>query len=201
MKKKGCVFEGGPICAVNANSSNPHYVPTQQRDQEIRQGDFILIDLWGKKDTEHAIYADLCKVAVASSTPTPRQQQVFSLVRRAQKEAIEFIVHRFKEGVEVFGWEVDLVARKVIEEGGFGPYFIHRTGHNIYEKDHGPGTHMDSFETFDDRKVLRQTCFSIEPGVYLPGEFGVRLECDLLITKNGEVEVSGGVQEGIHCLF
>jgi Xaa-Pro aminopeptidase len=197
---KGCIFEGGLICAVNQNSSNPHYVPTKERHLEIKQGDFVLLDLWCKKKEPGSIYADICRVAVADVCATPRQQEIFSLVRKAQEEATQLLRQRCKNKQEIRGWEVDRAARAVIEEAGFGSYFIHRTGHNIYTSDHGPGTHMDSLETFDDRKIVNGTCFSIEPGIYLPEEFGVRLEYDVLITLEGDVEISGGIQDAIKLL-
>lgn len=201
MKKRGCSFEGNPICAINQNSSNPHYIPEKKTSLEIKQGDFVLLDLWCKKNEVFSVYADICRVAVADFSPTPRQELIFGIVREAQKKATEFIRNRCLRGEEIRGWEVDQEARQVIEQAGFGPYFIHRTGHNIYTQDHGPGTHMDSLETFDDRKVLFETCFSIEPGIYLPKEFGVRLEYDLFITKQGDLEVSGGEQTEIKVLF
>jgi Xaa-Pro aminopeptidase len=196
-----CIFEGGPICAVNANSSNPHYVPTKEKHQEIRKGDFVLIDLWCKKKNLGSIYADICRVAVADIKPSQEQQDIFMIVRKAQKEATDFVVQKITTGQKLLGYEVDQTARDVIEKAGFGQYFVHRTGHNIYEQDHGPGTHLDSIETFDDREILLETCFSIEPGIYLPGKFGVRLEYDVFLTKDRTIEISGGVQEEIVSLL
>lgn len=201
IESRGCMFEAGPICAVNANSSNPHYVPTKEEHQEIRKGDFVLIDLWCKKKQQGSIYADICKVAVADSNPTKEQQEIFDLVRLAQKKATDFIIQKSQTGQKILGWEVDKIARDVIEKAGYGKYFVHRTGHNIYEQDHGPGTHLDSIETLDDREIIPETCFSIEPGIYLPGKFGVRLEYDVFLTKEKTVEISGGIQDEIVCLL
>ncbi len=201
LQEQGCVFEGGPICAVNENTSNPHYIPELKDQKEIQEGDFILIDLWCKKKEAGSIYGDICRVGVAAAAPTEEQQLIFDLVRKAQKEATDFVIQKFLEKKDVRGWEVDQSARKVIEEAGYGEFFIHRTGHNIYVQDHGPGTHMDSIETFDDRLILPRTCFSIEPGVYLPKKFGVRLEYDVFITADGKVEISGGVQTEIKILL
>ena len=194
LQKEGCIFEGGPICAVNDNSSNPHYSPTREKHREIRKGDFILIDLWAKKKEQDSIYADICRVGVADTQATKKQEEIFSLVKKTQEEATDLVCQRFQEKKPIRGYEVDLAARKVIEEASLGSYFIHRTGHNIYTQDHGPGTHMDSLETYDDRLILPRTCFSIEPGIYLPGEFGIRLEYDVFVTQEGNVEISGGVQ-------
>jgi Xaa-Pro dipeptidase len=186
---------------VNAHSSNPHYAPTKEYHSEIRKGDFVLIDLWCKKKDENAVYADISRVAVADSQPTEKQKKIFSLVREAQKAATELVIKRCSQRQEIKGYEVDQAARLVIEKAGYGEYFMHRTGHNIHIQDHGPGTHMDSLETYDERPVLPGTCFSIEPGIYLPNEFGVRLEYDVFITKDWKVEVSGGVQDSIVCLL
>ena len=201
MKTHGFMTEGLPICAVNAHSADPHYEPSKVGSAEINPGDFILIDLWCKKNHPRAVYADICRVAVAAATPTARQKEIFDIVRAAQKKATDYVISRYAQGEAVKGFEVDLVSRKVIEEGGYGAYFTHRTGHNIYTKDHGPGTHIDSLETLDLRELIPHTCFSIEPGIYLPGEFGVRLEYDILLGEAGKVEITGGIQEEILCLL
>jgi len=200
LHEEACVFEGGPICAINENSSDPHYVPTQEKHRVIQRGDFVLIDLWAKKKEEGSIYADICRVGVADTAPTKEQEEVFNVVKKAQEAATELVRERFGEKKKLKGWEVDQAARAVIDKAGYGMYFIHRTGHNIYIQDHGPGTHMDNFETFDDRTVLARTCFSIEPGIYLP-KFGVRLEYDVFVTKEGKVEISGGIQSEIKRLL
>lgn len=201
MEKAECVFEGRPICAINANISNPHYSPTKEKNSLIQRGDFVLIDLWCKKKAEGSIYADISRVAVVDSKAKEKQQEVFSLVRKAQKAATELVIDRCSKGIEIKGYEVDRAARQVIEEGGYGDYFIHRTGHNIYMQDHGPGAHLDSLETLDERVLLAGTCFSIEPGIYLPGVFGVRLEYDVYIDLDWSVTVTGGIQDEIELLL
>jgi Xaa-Pro aminopeptidase len=179
---------------VNENSSNPHYVPSKEVHKEIHEGDFILIDLWCKKSAPGSIYGDICRVGIAAKEPTALQQEIFLIVKKAQEKATDLVRERVLEKKTIKGWEVDQAARKVIEDAGYGEFFIHRTGHNIYTQDHGPGTHMDSLETFDERLILPETCFSIEPGIYLPGRFGVRLEYDVFVTKERTVEISGGIQ-------
>jgi Xaa-Pro dipeptidase len=201
LKMLECIFEGGPICGVNGNSSDPHYIPEKDTALEIKEGDFILIDLWCKKNKTGSIYADICRVGVAASKPTKEQEEIFNLVKNAQLKATDLVRERFRERKSVKGWEVDRAARDVIEKAGYEEFFFHRTGHNIYLQDHGPGTHMDSIETFDDREIIPRTCFSIEPGIYLPNNFGVRLEYDVFVTEEGEVEISGGVQSEIKCLL
>lgn len=197
----GCYSLGDPICAVNAHSSDPHFSPSNDRDTLIQKGDFILIDLWCKKNTPKAVYADISRVAVAASSPTPKQKEIFSLVRKAQKAATDFVIAAFKEGKEVRGCDADRVSREVIEKAGYGQFFTHRTGHNIHTEDHGPGTHLDSLETNDERPLIAGTCFSIEPGIYLPEEFGVRLEYDIYVSPDRKVYVTGGIQEEIVTLL
>lgn len=192
-----CVSDDPPICAVNAHSADPHYTPSKNGSTPIQKGDFILIDLWCRKKGEETVYADITRVAVAAPQPTEEQQQIFSIVRRAQQAATDLVRERFARRQPLRGFEVDRAARSEIVKAGYGDFFIHRTGHNIDRRDHGPGTHMDDYETHDDRLVLPSTCFSIEPGIYLPGKFGVRLEYDVFIHPDGRVQVTGGEQNQI----
>lgn len=196
-----CVTSDPPICAVNTNSSNPHYNPQSVTAKNIQEGDFVLIDLWCKLDREDAIYADITRVGVASKSVTPRQQEIFRIVRDAQEKATELVKRRIALGQPIQGWEVDQAARTVITEAGYGDYFVHRTGHSIDTSDHGSGANIDNLETQDLRYLLPGTCFSIEPGIYLPNEFGVRLEYDLLIDLDHTVKITGGVQNQIKVLF
>lgn len=198
---KGFMAEGFPIIGVNAHSADPHYEPAKEGSTEIKKGDFILIDCWCKKKHPKGIYADICRVGVADSQATEKQNEVFSIVRSAQKAATEFVIGKYSKGESVKGYEVDQVSRKFIENKGYGKYFTHRTGHNIYTKDHGPGAHIDSLETQDLRELIPRCCFSIEPGIYLPGEFGVRLEYDVFLGDRGKVHLTGGHQDEILKLF
>ncbi len=201
FRKRQCVHEGEPICAVNANSADPHYSPSRERSQEISLGDFILIDLWCKKDLPRATYADITRVGVAASFPKEKEQRIFSIVKEARDVACDLVKERFARKVPLMGCEVDEACRRVIDQAGYGSNFIHRTGHNIDEKDHGDGAHIDNYETEDRRRIIPGTCFSIEPGIYLPGKFGVRLEYDVFIHLDGGVQVTGGVQDSIVCLL
>ncbi|MCP5469272.1 MAG: M24 family metallopeptidase [Chlamydiales bacterium] len=193
----GCIADDGPTCSVNGHSALPHYMARKKVTAEITQGDFILIDLWCKKDHPFAVYADITRVGVAAPEPTPKQLEVFEVVREAQKRAYAFIL----ENKGARGFEVDDVCRGYIKEMGYSEYFTHRTGHNIDIEVHGSGAHLDNLETCDQRKILPNTCFSIEPGIYLPGEFGVRLEHDVLIGPDGTPQITGGTQESILCLL
>jgi Xaa-Pro dipeptidase len=202
MTRQECISSDPPICAVNAHSANPHYAPHSQCSTEIKRGDFVLIDLWCKKNIPTAVYADITRVAVAAPNPTPRQQEIFALVKKAQETGTGFLQSRLSQGRPPMGWEVDQVCRQVISDAGYGEYFVHRTGHNIGETDHGSGANLDNFETQDRRLLLPGTCFSVEPGIYLPGEFGVRLEYDVFIHPDGRTfQITGGIQDKIVCLM
>lgn len=194
-------MEGLPICAVNEHSSDPHYSPMPSKSKKIQSEDFILIDLWCKKNCPQAVYADITRVAVAASVPTSRQIEIFSIVKRAQEETFIWIADCYKKGKEIKGWEADQKCREVIIHAGYGEFFIHRTGHNIGCQDHGHGANLDNLETRDERLLLPGTCFSIEPGIYLPGEFGVRLEYDVYLDPSGEARIHGGIQKEIVCLL
>ena len=201
MKENNCITNHPPICAVNAHSSDPHYAPSKENSSIIKKGDFILIDLWCKKNVPHATYGDITRVAIASNAPGEKHQKIFDCVKEAQSKALAFVTERYESGKPISGFEVDRVCRQVIEDAGYGESFLHRTGHNIDEDDHGPGAHIDDLETHDTRKLLPGTCFSIEPGIYLKGEFGVRLEYDVFLHPEGKVIVTGGIQEQIVRLF
>ena len=197
FEKNGYSTEGLPICAVNAHSADPHFEPKKEGSSPIKKGDFVLIDLWCKKKAPGSIYGDITRVGFAGDTPTPRHQEIFSIVREAQRQATLYVEKKWKAQEVIRGCDVDQVCRRVIEEAGYGQYFTHRTGHNIYTKDHGPGAHIDSLETNDVRPLISQTCFSIEPGIYLPGEFGVRCEYDVYLNPDGTIRVTGGSQDAI----
>ncbi len=199
FKKNGLITDHPAIIGINQNSADPHYEPDKDKSLSIRKGDFILIDLWAKE--KEGIYGDIARVGVAAPHPTARQKEIFAIVRKAQKAAIELVKSRFAHKKRLEGWEVDEAARQVIRETGYGEFFLHRTGHNIGFSDHGSGANMDNLEMHDVRPILPGTCFSIEPGIYLPGEFGVRLESDVLIHRDGTVEITGGEQDSIVTLF
>lgn len=201
LSKHGCIAEGLPICAVNAHSADPHYIPPQNGSSVIRPNDFILIDLWCKQDLPRAVYADITRVGVASPAPTKRHQQIFQVVKEARDRVTEWLKDLFMLKTPVMGWEVDQLCREIIINAGYGDNFIHRTGHNIGLRDHGSGANIDNLETRDNRHVLPGSCFSIEPGIYLTGEFGVRLEYDIYVHPNGQSEITGGIQTEIVCLL
>jgi Xaa-Pro dipeptidase len=192
MRAEGLVWENGPNVSVNANSSDSHYEPTREKSSPIRDGDFLLIDIWGKLDKPEAIFYDITWTGVIGRAPSEREQQVFNTVRDARDAAIHAVQSAFTANKPIHGYQADDAARSVVRNAGFGDYFTHRTGHNIAAEIHGPGAHLDNLETHDERLILPNTCFSVEPGIYLP-EFGVRSEIDML-TAPGKAWVTGKIQ-------
>jgi Xaa-Pro dipeptidase len=192
MKRGGLVWENGPNVSVNANCSDSHYEPTADRTADIKEGDFLLIDIWGRLDEADAIFYDITWTGVVGREPSEREQHVFETVRNARDAAISAVENAFAEGRPIRGFEADDAARSVIRAAGFADYFTHRTGHNIAHEIHGPGAHLDNLETHDERQILPNTCFSVEPGIYLP-EFGIRSEIDML-TAPGKAWVTGKIQ-------
>jgi len=192
MRRGGLVWENGPNVSVNANCSDSHYEPTADRTSEIKQGDFLLIDIWGRTDESDSIFYDITWTGVVGREPSDREQLVFETVRNARDAAIAVVTSAFAESRPIRGFEADDAARNVIRAAGFADYFTHRTGHNIAHEIHGPGAHLDNLETHDERRILPNTCFSVEPGIYLP-EFGIRSEIDML-TAPGKAWVTGNIQ-------
>ncbi|MCI0512611.1 Xaa-Pro peptidase family protein [candidate division KSB1 bacterium] len=198
MQSAGLFFEDGPIVAVNAHAADPHFEPTAQNTVPIKQGDLVLLDLWGKMNRPGSIYADITWMGFVGDQIPARMLQVFNVVKQARDQAVAFLEARFAAKKPVYGWEVDDATRQVIVKAGFGEYFIHRTGHNIGIEVHGNGVHLDNLETKDERQILPGTCFSDEPGIYLPQEkLGFRTEIDIFITEAGEVVVTGPRQQEI----
>ncbi len=192
MRRENMVWDNGPNVSVNANTSDSHYDPTEQHTAPIREGDFVLIDIWGRKDRPGTVFYDITWTGVVGRAPSAREQEVFSTVVAARDAAIRRVEQAFAANQPIAGWQADDAARQVIRDAGFGEYFTHRTGHNIAAEIHGNGAHLDNFETHDERLLLPNTCFSVEPGIYLP-EFGVRSEIDMM-TKPGEARVTGRIQ-------
>jgi Xaa-Pro aminopeptidase len=194
FRENGLTTYHPPIVAVNAHSGDPHFETSPATDQPIRSGDFVLIDLWAKMDRPRSVYSDLTRVGYVGTSVPAKYEEIFGIVAAARDAAIATVENAFAAGRPLAGWQVDDAARRVIEEAGYGDRFIHRTGHNIGQEVHGNGANMDNLETREDRLVLRRTCFSIEPGIYL-GEFGVRSEVDVLIDSSGQVNVTGGERQ------
>ncbi|MGH7254918.1 MAG: M24 family metallopeptidase, partial [Nitrospirales bacterium] len=186
----GLITGSPPIAAANAHSADPHYTPGPDGAFPIQPGDLVLIDLWAKRPEPGAVYADITWTGYVGDTVPARHHEVFTVVREARDAALEFVRLGVEEGQFPCGWEVDAACRRVIEDAGYGHQFLHRTGHSIGEEVHGNGANIDNLETQDARRLIPRTCFSIEPGVYLTGEFGIRSELDVYVADH-EVQVFG----------
>jgi Xaa-Pro dipeptidase len=191
FRRESLVTEDLPVVAVNAHSGDPHYGPPAQGSATIHDGDFILLDIWAKKNSPNAVYYDITWTGVMG-TPTEKQVEIFNIVSGARDAGVKKVVEAFAGKRRIAGWEVDHATREHINAAGYAQYFTHRTGHSIGMNVHGNGANMDNLETKDDREIIPNTCFSIEPGIYLP-EFGVRSEVNVL-TRNGAAEVTGKIQ-------
>jgi Xaa-Pro aminopeptidase len=190
--KAGMITDHGPIVAANSNASNPHYEPSAEISSPIASGDFVLLDMWAKLDRSDAVYYDITWTGFCGDTPTEEMRNVFAVVTGARDAAIARVQDGVSAGRALCGYEVDDAAREFIGSRGFGEYFTHRTGHSIGTEVHGNGANMDNLETHDERRVSPWTCFSIEPGVYLP-KFGVRSEVNMFVGDK-EARVTGEIQ-------
>ena len=196
---EGLISEAPPIVATNARASDPHYQPAKSQQTPIVEGDVLLIDFWAKLDRPRAMYADHTWMAFVGDRVPEMPAKIFGIVAEARDAAIDLVREAAADGRSLQGWQVDDAARHVIAEAGYGEFFVHRTGHNIGEETHGEGANMDDFETHDVRTVLPNTCFSVEPGIYLP-EFGVRSEVDVYYAPP-DVLVTGGPQRQMVALL
>jgi Xaa-Pro dipeptidase len=193
FRREGLVWEHGPNVSCGANSANSHYEPAAGSSRPIRSGDFVLIDLWAKLPDPGAVYYDITWTGVVDRKPTDRERTTFDTVRAARDATIARVQQAFATGEPIRGCDADDAAREVIRAAGYAEWFTHRTGHNIGVEIHGAGAHLDNLETHDVRRILPHTCFSVEPGIYFAGEFGVRSEVNM-ITWPGRAEVTGRVQ-------
>ena len=195
FEEEGVTAEEGPDVAVNQNASDPHYGPSRESSATIKEGDLLLLDVWGKQKTEGSVYYDITWVGYLGAKVPEKYAKIFKVVRDARDAAVDLIQKSVKAGKPLQGWQVDRAARRVIEKAGYGKYFFHRTGHNIGQAIHGNGVNMDGLETHDARHLIPNTCNSVEPGIYLP-EFGIRSEVDVYIDEK-EARVTGAVQHEI----
>jgi Xaa-Pro dipeptidase len=199
FEKDDITTDEGPDVAVNAHASDPHYAPSNERPTEIREGDLLLLDVWGKLRFSGSVYYDIAWVGYLGAKVPEKFDKVFKVIVRARDNAVALIQSSIAAGKPPQGWQVDRAARSVIEKAGYGKYFIHRTGHNIGQTVHGNGVNMDGFETHDSRHLIPGTCNSVEPGIYLP-EFGMRSEVNVYV-GNGEARVTGAVQKEVLALL
>ena len=195
FQREGLLTDDPPIVAVNANAGNPHYEPRADHPVPIREGDLVLLDVWGKKNSPGAVYYDITWMGFVGSAPSGRMHEIFEIVRDARDAGVKTVVDAVTSGRRIAGWEVDRATRGHIKKKGYGDYFIHRTGHSIGTDVHANGANMDDLEIHDERQILPNSCFSVEPGIYLP-EFGVRSEVNVLVRPK-MAEVTGKIQHEI----
>jgi Xaa-Pro dipeptidase len=200
IERAGMVTEHGPNVSVGPNSADSHYEPTLANSRPIRSGDFLLIDIWSRlADDPKAVWYDITWTGVINREPTDHERLIFATVRDARNAAIATVQQAFSASQPLQGWQPDDAARTVIRNAGFADAFTHRTGHNIATELHGAGAHLDNLETHDERLVLPHTCFSVEPGLYFPGSFGIRSEVNM-ITYPGRAVVTGRIQQDLQRL-
>jgi Xaa-Pro aminopeptidase len=175
-----------PIVAVNGHAGDPHYAPSAETPTPIRKGDLVLIDLWARGKGPRDVYADITWVGFCGDRPPERLETIFRVAADARDAGLEALRAAHAAGRTLAGYEVDRAVRGVVEAAGFGPFFVHRTGHSIETRVHGDGANLDDLETHDTRRLVNGLCFSIEPGIYLPDEgLGVRTEIDVFLAADG----------------
>ncbi|HET9453863.1 MAG TPA: Xaa-Pro peptidase family protein [Gemmatimonadaceae bacterium] len=187
----------GPIVAAGANAANPHYEPSSSAPRPIQRGEILLIDLWAREQGPDAVYADQTWMA-SLGAPSKRALEVWTAVRDARDAAIALVQERVKAGQPVRGGDVDDASRGVIDSRGFGKYFTHRTGHSIDPRDlHGSGPHIDNLETREERLLVPGVAFSIEPGIYIAGEIGMRSEVNVYLVPGQAVVTPSEYQKDL----
>ena len=194
-EKYGIMADDPLAVCVNAHSGDPHYAPTAKTSLPIREGDFVLVDAWAKLRKPGSVYFDITWTGFVGGEVPARYTEIFEIVKEARDTAVDFIQRSTREGRPIRGYQVDDAARGVITRHGYEEHFVHRTGHSIGEDVHGNGANMDNLEMHDDRRIIPGTCFSIEPGIYLP-EFGVRTEVDVYV-EDRDARVTGEIQQAI----
>jgi Xaa-Pro aminopeptidase len=183
-----------PIVAINEHSADPHFAPNSDENFPMREGDFLLIDMWTKQRVPHSVYDDITWTGFIGKTVPSEHENIFNIVREGRDAGIRFAEQHYPGSGTLYGWQVDQATRESITQAGYGKYFIHRTGHSIHEEVHGNGANIDGLETQDQRRLMAGTCFSIEPGVYLPGKFGVRSEIDMYLSPEKAIVTGLPVQ-------
>jgi Xaa-Pro dipeptidase len=193
--RENLVTDDPPIVAVNAHAGNPHYEPHAENPAPIREGDLVLLDVWAKKNVPDAVYYDITWMGFLGQAPSDHLRELFQVVRDARDVGVKTVQDAVASGRHIAGWEVDRAVRGHIKKAGYGESFIHRTGHSIGTEVHANGANMDDLEIHDERRILPNSCFSIEPGIYLPA-LGVRSEINVLV-RPGIAEVTGKIQREI----
>lgn len=187
--------EGAPIVAVGRHSGDPHYEPKAESSAVLQDGELLLLDLWGKTRAAKSVFYDITWTGFLGNGVPEKYTKIFSIVKQARDAAVVFVQDAVKAGRTLRGWEVDRAARDLVHKAGYAKYFVHRTGHSIGQDVHGSGANLDSLESRDDRRIIPHTCFSIEPGIYLP-EFGIRSEINVYLADR-QARVTGSIQNEI----
>ena len=187
--------DDAPCVAAQENAGNPHYHPGPELHRAIKPGEVVLLDLWGKLEEAGAVFADITWVGFTGAQVPDEYARAFAAARDGRDAAVALVQSAVRDGRELRGYEVDRACRAVVERAGYGPQFIHRTGHSLGETVHGNGVHLDDYETHDDRRLIPGTGFTIEPGVYTD-RFGVRTEINMFVDER-EALVSGPLQDEI----
>jgi len=182
--RAGLYTDHPPIVGFQANAANPHYEPKPGADRRLAAGDVLLLDLWAGV-AKGTVFADQTWMAFAGREPSEDVRRVWCVVRDARDAAVALLRERWAHKEPVTGAALDDAARGVIRAAGFGEYFVHRTGHSIDRDLHGSGPHLDNFETADERTLIPGVGFSVEPGIYLPGRFGMRSEINVFLNETG----------------
>ena len=195
FEEEGLVSDAPPVVAIGANAGNPHYLPTAGKHRPIVADEVLLLDLWGKKAVPGAVFADITWVGATSATVSSEHAEAFEAIVKARDAAVRLVQERASADEDLRGWQVDRAARQVLDDSGYGPHVLHRTGHSLGESVHGNGTHLDDYETHDDRRLMPNTGFTIEPGLYFDS-FGVRTEINVFRGERDAV-VTGARQQYI----
>ena len=192
------IADSAPVVGAQENAGNPHYLPTAAQHRAVQRNEVLLLDLWGKRPTPGAVYADITWMAFTGPRVPERVQAAWAAAAAARNRAIAFVQEGIRAGRDVRGFEVDATARQVLVDAGFGGQVLHRTGHSLGEEIHGNGVHMDDYETHDDRRLVPGLGFTIEPGLYFD-DFGIRTEINMTVGLQ-EATVTGDIQEVMETL-
>ncbi len=186
FREEGLVVTDGPAVAVNEHASDPHFDPTDPDAPAIKEGDWVLIDLWARLPGDDSMFGDITWTAYVGDKVPAKHREVFDAVIDARDAALDELEKAHRDGRVLEGWELDKVAREHITRSGYAEFFNHRLGHSLGREVHSNAVNLDGWETHDTRKVITGIGLTIEPGIYLP-EFGVRSEIDVFMSKDGPV--------------
>jgi Xaa-Pro aminopeptidase len=184
IKKKGLIFDHPPLVATAKNSGDPHYFPTKDRSLPIYPKSIVQVNIWGKEKEDNAVYAVIAWVGYVDKTIPQDVSDKFKLICQVRDSAVNHIDKMIKKDTKIFGWQIDDFIRKQLYAAGYESYVLHRSGHSIGRDVNDVGTNIDNFETKDDRQIIANTCFSIEPGLYF-SEYGLRSEINVYVDKKG----------------